>query len=120
MVRFEIDSAVTGYSLCISNFKEIIMRVIRKTIILALAGLGLYKAWEIANEQLGEARRRTTAAKARIEPAVRQTEATVQAAADDVSASVHDLSHTIADTIATATGSPEELETSTIPSRSVP
>ena len=82
------------------------MRIIRKTVVLALAGLGVYKAWEIVNANLPEARRRAGNAKARIEPALHDTEDTIQTATEDVSASIHDLSQTVADTVASAGSSP--------------
>ena len=82
------------------------MRIVRKVVVLAFAGLGMYKAWEIADAKLAEIRRRGADAKARIEPALRDTEETVATAAEDVSASIHELSHTVADSIATATSTP--------------
>ena len=81
------------------------MALVRKVVILALAGLGVYKAWEIASAKLAETRERAADAKARIEPALRDTEDTVHAAVEDVSASIHDLSHTVADTVTTAASS---------------
>lgn len=78
------------------------MRIIRKLVVLGLAGLGLYKAWEIANPKLIELRQRAAGAKARIEPSLRDTEDTVQGAAEDVGASLHDLSHTVADSVTSA------------------
>ena len=81
------------------------MALVRKIVILALAGLGVYKAWEIGSAKLSEMRQRAVDAKARIEPALRETEDAVHAAAEDVSASIHDLSQTVADTVTTAVSS---------------
>jgi hypothetical protein len=82
------------------------MALVRKVVVLGLAALGLYKAWEIASVKLAEMRERAADAKARIEPALRETEDTVHAAAEDVSASIHDLSQTVADAVSTAVSNP--------------
>ena len=100
------------------------MRMIRKLVVLGLAGLGLYKAWELANGKLIDVRQRAEDAKARLEPALRDTENTVHAAAEDVGASMRGLSHAVADTVASDASSPaalrEEPQTSLAPFPSTP
>ena len=82
------------------------MRVIRKFVVLAFAGLGIYKAWELASAQFAVVRQRAADAKARIEPALHETEDTVHAASGEVSASIQNLSHTVADAVTTSAMSP--------------
>jgi hypothetical protein len=79
------------------------MRIVRKAVVLGFAGFGMYKAGELANAKVAELRRQGADAKARIEPALHDTEETLATAAEEVSESVHELSHTVADSIATAT-----------------
>ena len=76
------------------------MRVIGKLVVLAFAGFGMYKAWELGNAKLIAVRQHVSDAKARIEPALRETEDTVHTAAEEVNASMHALSQTVADTVA--------------------
>jgi len=76
------------------------MRIFGKLVVLAFAGFGMYKAWELGNAKLTTVRQRASDAKARIEPALRETEDTVHTAAEEVNASIHDLSHAVSDTVA--------------------
>jgi hypothetical protein len=76
------------------------MRVIGKLVVLAFAGFGMYKAWELGNAKLIEVRQHASDAKARIEPALRETEDTVHSAAEEVNASMHAFSQTVADSVA--------------------
>jgi hypothetical protein len=97
------------------------MRMIRKLVVLGLAGLGLYKAWELASAKLIDVRQRADDAKARLEPALHDTADTIQAAADDVEASIRDLSHAVADTVtAPASNSSADPQSARSPMQSTP
>jgi hypothetical protein len=67
------------------------MHVLRKTIVLGFAGLGVYKAWELANENLDIVRERAGRARKRLEPALAEAEDNVKAAVDTVTDAVSDV-----------------------------
>jgi hypothetical protein len=67
------------------------MRILRKAIVLGFAGLGVYKAWELANENLESLRGRANRARNRLEPALAEAEADVKAAVDTVTEAVNDV-----------------------------
>jgi len=47
------------------------MRMLTKAILVGLAGLGLYRAWQLVNPTVNSVRDKTDQARARVEPAVR-------------------------------------------------
>jgi hypothetical protein len=67
------------------------MRVLRKAIVLGFAGLGVYKAWELANENLETVRERANRARNRLEPALVEAEGNVKAAVDTMTDAVSDV-----------------------------
>jgi hypothetical protein len=67
------------------------MRILRKAIVLGFAGLGVYKAWELANENLERVRERATRARNRLQPALAEAEGDVKAAVDTMSEAVSDV-----------------------------
>jgi hypothetical protein len=67
------------------------MRVLRKAIVLGFAGLGVYKAWELANENADVLRARANRARNRLEPALAEAEGNVKAAVDTVTDAVNDV-----------------------------
>ena len=71
---------------------RLLTRLLRKTIVLGLAGLGAYKAWEIASANWNPARDRAVRAKNRLGAVVRQAETEVKDAARDAADSVLDSS----------------------------
>jgi hypothetical protein len=75
------------------------MRVLRKTVVLAFAAFGMYKAWELASPRIEPMRQRAMQAKNRIQPAVREAQTTVHNAAEDVTDSVEDLSRSVAESV---------------------
>jgi hypothetical protein len=81
-----------------------LMRVMRKTIVLGFAGLGIYKAWEIANANLGIAHKQASRVKTRLEPAIRQAEADVKNASHEAAETVLDASRIAVASVAEAVG----------------
>jgi hypothetical protein len=67
------------------------MRVLRKAIVLGFAGLGVYKAWELANENIETVKERANRARNRLEPALAEAEDNVKAAVDTVTDAVSDV-----------------------------
>jgi len=67
-----------------------ITRMLRKTIILGLAGLGAYKAWELASANLQPARDKANEVKDRLRPAVQDAESQVVDASKNAVADVAD------------------------------
>lgn len=66
------------------------MRMLRKAVVLGFAGLGVYKAWELASANFDVARDRANRVKSRIEPALVEAEGNLKAAVDTVSEAVSD------------------------------
>jgi ElaB/YqjD/DUF883 family membrane-anchored ribosome-binding protein len=60
------------------------MKLLRKAIVLGVAGLGLYKTYEVVAPKLGAARGRTAQARRRAEPAVKTAKDTFASARDSV------------------------------------
>ena len=83
------------------------MRLLRKTIVLGLAGLGLYKAWEMLGPVLGLAKDTGAQVRDQVEPTLREATDTVRSATHDAADTVADASHdaagTVADAVDTAT-----------------
>ena len=73
------------------------MRIIRKAVVLGFAGLGVYKAWELASANIDVLRERTNLARKRIEPALVEAEASVEASVKEAVASVADAVNDTAD-----------------------
>jgi hypothetical protein len=67
-------------------------RVSRKAIVLSLAGLGLYKAWEMALSKSNRLCEQAAGASNRVRSAVRQAEADVAAASHQAAGTVIDAS----------------------------
>ena len=67
------------------------MRILRKAIVLGFAGLGAYKAWELANENLETIRERANRARNRLQPALSEAEGDVKAAVDTMTEAVTDV-----------------------------
>jgi hypothetical protein len=67
------------------------MRILRKAIVLGFAGLGVYKAWELANDNLEIVRARANRARNRLEPALAEAEGDVKAAVDTMTEAVSDV-----------------------------
>jgi hypothetical protein len=67
-------------------------------------GLGIYKAWEIANTNLGIAREQASRVKKRLEPAIRQAEADVKNASHEAAETVLDTSRIAVASVAEAVG----------------
>ena len=67
------------------------MRILRKAIVLGFAVLGVYKAWELTNENLDALRERAGRARTRLEPALAEAEGNVKAAVDTVTDAVNDV-----------------------------
>ncbi len=80
------------------------MRILRKAIVLGFAGLGVYKAWELANDNLETVRDKAQRAKSRIEPALIDAETNMKAAAHDAAATVREASLEAVESVATAAG----------------
>src|SRR4051812_42664625 len=59
------------------------MRSMLKLAVLGFAGLGIYRAWELAGPKVSEVRGRAEGAREKLEPAVRDAVDTVQTAAKD-------------------------------------
>jgi len=66
------------------------MRILRKAVVLGFAGLGVYKAWELASANIDTLKERTNLARKRIEPALVEAEANVEASVKEAVASVAD------------------------------
>ena len=81
---------------------RMLTKALRKTMLLGFAALGVYKAWEIANDNLGIAREKATRMKSRLEPAVRQAETDVKDASHDAAESVIDASRIAVASVAEA------------------
>jgi len=64
--------------------------MLRKTIILGLAGLGLYKAYELASANMQTARDKAERVKERVRPAVHDAESDVMDASRNAVANVAD------------------------------
>jgi hypothetical protein len=83
------------------------MRLLRKTIVLGLAGLGLYKAWEVLGPVLGLAKDTGAQVRDRVEPALREATDTVRSAtrdaADTVAGASRDAAGTVVDAVESAT-----------------
>ncbi|MBV8951913.1 MAG: hypothetical protein JOZ99_13630 [Actinobacteria bacterium] len=79
------------------------MRFLRKTIILALAGLGAYRAWELLGPKLNTARDQAAQARDRIEPALRDAKRSVEDASRDAASTVAGASKQAAGSLADAT-----------------
>ncbi len=84
------------------------MRILRKTIILALAGLGAYRAWELLSPKLDMARDQATQVKDRIEPAVRDAKRSVEEASRDAASTIAGASKQAVGQVADATGNAAE------------
>jgi hypothetical protein len=67
---------------------RMLTKVLRKTMLMGFAALGVYKAWEIAHDNLGIAREKAGKVKSRLQPAVRQAETDVKDASRIAVASV--------------------------------
>ncbi len=78
------------------------MRLLRKTIVVGFAGLGLYKAWELLSPMLSSAKDKTLSVRDQVEPAVRQAADTVQGASHDAAGSLVDASRQAAGTVTDA------------------
>ena len=59
------------------------MRFLLRLIVLGFAGLGVYKAWELAGPKVSEVRQRASDARDRVEPAIRDAADTLQSATKD-------------------------------------
>ena len=81
---------------------RMLTKALRKTMLLGFAALGVYKAWEIANDNFGIAREKATRMKSRLEPAVRQAETDVKDASHDAAESVIDASRIAVASVAEA------------------
>jgi Tfp pilus assembly protein PilX len=80
------------------------MRFLRKTVILGLAGLGAYRAWELLSPKLDMARDQAMQAKDRLEPALRDAKRSVEDASRDAASSLATASKEAADSVAGAAG----------------
>jgi hypothetical protein len=67
-------------------------KLLRKTLVLGFAGLGAYKAWEIARGGLNPAREKAARVRDRLAPAMRQAETDVMGASHDAAETVLDAS----------------------------
>lgn len=56
---------------------RMLMRTLRTSIVLGLAGLGAYKLWELVSDRMGSVRHEAARVKDQLEPVVRQAEADV-------------------------------------------
>jgi hypothetical protein len=81
---------------------RMLTKALRKTIVMGLAALGVYKAWELANENFGIAHEKATRMRSRLEPAVRQAEADVKDASHDAAETVLDASRIAVASVAEA------------------
>jgi hypothetical protein len=79
------------------------MRLLRKTIILALAGFGAYRAWELLAPKVDIARDHAAQARDRIEPAVRNAKRSVEEASRDAASSLAGASKDAVNSVADAT-----------------
>ena len=88
------------------------MRMLRLTVLLALAGL----AWKWIKPKLPAARAQVAKARERIEPALRDASNSVRSATKDAAESVRDVSLTAAESaesVANAVGEPEHSDVTT-------
>ena len=69
---------------------RVLTRMLRKTIVLGLAGLGLYKAYELASANMQTARDKADRVKQRVRPAVQDAETEVIDASRNAVANVAD------------------------------
>jgi ElaB/YqjD/DUF883 family membrane-anchored ribosome-binding protein len=81
------------------------MRLLRKTIILALAGFGAYRAWELLAPKVDMARDQAAQAKERIEPALRNAKRSVEEASRDAASSTAAASKDVVSSVADAPSS---------------
>lgn len=66
------------------------MRILRKAVVLGFAGLGVYKAWELASANFDIAREKANRVRNKIEPALVEAEGNLKAAVDTVGEAVND------------------------------
>ena len=71
---------------------RLVTKLLPKTIVLGLAGLGVYKAWEMVSSNLNPAREQATRGRSRVVGAVRQAETDVKDASHDAAETVLDAS----------------------------
>jgi hypothetical protein len=81
------------------------MRLLRKAVILGLAGLGAYRVWELLSPKLHMAGDQAVQAKDRIEPALRDAKRSVEDASSDAASSLADASKDAAGSVADAASS---------------
>jgi hypothetical protein len=81
---------------------RMLTKALRKTILMGFAALGVYKAWEIANENLGLAQDKAARMRRRLEPTVRQTETDVKDASHEAAETVLDASRIAVASVAEA------------------
>jgi hypothetical protein len=71
---------------------RLLTRMLRKTIVLGLAGLGAYKAWELVSANFDGARKRAARVTGRLESVVRQAETEMKDASHDAATTLLDAS----------------------------
>ena len=75
------------------------MRFMIRLIVLGFAGLGMYKAWEMLEPKVSEARDRAAGARDRIEPAIRDAADTLQSATKDAADTLQSATKDATDTL---------------------
>ena len=85
---------------------RVLMRTLRKSMVLGLAGLGAYKAWELASDRIGGIRDHAARVKGQLAPVVRDAEGDVVEASRLAVASVAEAVGELALDVPDASGRP--------------
>jgi hypothetical protein len=86
------------------------VRTLRKTVVLGLAALGLYKAWELIKARTSAAQERVGEGGGKVLPVLREATRSIRSASREAAETVRDVSLTAAETaesVANAIGDAE-------------
>ena len=89
------------------------MRFLGKAIVVGFAALGAYRAWELLSPKIGIAKTRTSDARDRLEPALRDAADTVRTASREAIVSVADASVDVAEAVGQAVVDLGDVEVAT-------